>query len=113
MGKREALKDKPGYIASGASAEDTHDVEDMATALIRFDNGAVLSVEASFNLHIKKDTGNIQLFGTKGGSTLSPEFELFTEVNGYLADVSLVRPTSLSFDGLFEREICYFVDSII
>ena len=113
MGKREALKDKPGYIASGASEKDPHDVEDMATALIRFDNGAVLSVEASFNLHIKKDTGNIQLFGTKGGSTLSPEFELFTEVNGYLADLSLVRPTALSFDGLFDREIHYFVDSVI
>ncbi len=113
MGKREALKDKPGYIATGASEKDVHDVEDMATALIRFDNGAVLSVEASFNMHIKKDTGNIQLFGTNGGSTLSPEFELFTEVNGYLADLSLVRPTALSFDGLFEREIHYFVDSLI
>ena len=112
FGDRDALKDKPGYRAkSGLTG--VHNVEDLATALIRFDNGAVLSVEASFNLHIKKDVGNIQLFGTKGGAELSPEFELFTEVNGYLADVSLVRPTALSFSGLFENEINYFVDSVL
>ena len=112
FGDRDELKDKPGYRAkSGLTG--VHDVEDLATALIRFDNGSVLSVEASFNLHIKSDVGNIQLFGTKGGATLSPEFELFTEVNGYLADVSLTRPTALAFAGLFQNEINYFVDSIL
>ena len=85
----------------------------MATALIRFDNGAVLSVEASFNMHIKKDVGAIELFGTKGGIKLAPEFELYTEMNNYLADVNLHQPTALSFDGLFENEIDYFVESIL
>lgn len=113
FGKREGLKDKAFYIATGAGCKDVHDVEDMATALVRFDNGAVLSVEASFNLHIKEDVGNIQLFGTKGGAVLSPDFELFTETNGYLSNISLNRATALSFNGLFEREIHYFVDSIL
>ena len=112
FGDREGLKDKAGFNSS-AKSDMTHNVEDLATALVRFDNGAVLSVEASFNLHIKKSVGNIQLFGTKGGAELSPEFELFTEVNGYLADVSLNRSTALSFNGLFENEINYFVESLI
>ena len=112
MGKRENLKDNRDYdIRSNDDAP--HDVEDMATALIRFDNGAVLAVEASFNLHIGKGKNNIEMFGTKGGITLSPEFELYTEVNDYLANVSLDMPTALSFEGLFENEIDYFVESIM
>jgi predicted dehydrogenase len=106
------LKDKAAYnIRKGNETPFT--VEDMATALIRFDNGAVLSVEASFNLHIKKDTGTIELFGSKGGAKLSPEFELYTEMNNYLVDVNLNMPSALSFEGLFENEINYYVDSIL
>ena len=112
IGKRENLKDKAAYNIRGKGKE-PFDVEDMATALVRFDNGAVLSVEASFNLHIKKDTGTIELFGSKGGAKLSPEFELYTEMNDYLVDVNLNMPSALSFEGLFENEINYYVDSIL
>lgn len=112
IGERKALKDKAAYnIRKGNETPFT--VEDMATALIRFDNGAVLSVEASFNLHIKKDTGTIELFGSKGGAKLSPEFELYTEMNNYLVDVNLNMPSALSFEGLFENEINHYVDSIL
>ena len=112
IGERKALKDKAAYnIRKGGETPFT--VEDMATALIRFDNGAVLSVEASFNLHIKKDTGTIELFGSKGGAKLSPEFELYTEMNNYLVDVNLNMPSALSFEGLFENEINHYVDSIL
>ena len=48
-------------------------MEDMATAMVRYDNGAVLQVEASFSLNIEKDTGTIELFGTKAGAKLDPE----------------------------------------
>ncbi len=112
IGKRNNLKDKASYNIRG-KGEEIFDVEDMATALIRFDNGAVLSVEASFNLHIKKDTGTIELFGSKGGAKLSPEFELYTEMNNYLVDVNLNMPSALSFEGLFENEINYYVNSIL
>ncbi|MBP3592215.1 MAG: Gfo/Idh/MocA family oxidoreductase [Clostridia bacterium] len=112
IGERKYLRDKAAYSIRGKD-EDPFTVEDMATALIRFDNGAVLSVEASFNLHIKKDTGTIELFGSKGGAKLSPEFELYTEMNDYLVDVNLNMPSALSFEGLFENEINYYVDSIL
>ena len=38
----------------------------MATAMVRYDNGAVLQVEASFSLNLEKDTGTIELFGDQG-----------------------------------------------
>ena len=113
MGKRDHLKDNFTDFIAQEKANDPHNVEDLATALIRFDNGAVLQVEASFNLHTKNGANNIELFGKKGGVRLSPDFELYTEINNYLANVSLNKPSALSFDGLFENEIDYFVESLM
>ena len=111
MGARENLKDRAEYRASDDKMQ-VHDVEDLATALVRFDNGAILSVEASFNMHgVGKN--NIELYGTKGGVTLSPEFKLYIEINDYLANVTLDKPTALSFNGLFQNEINFFVESLL
>ena len=44
---------------------------------------------------------------------LSPDFELYTEINNYLANVTLNKPSALSFDGLFENEIDSFVESLM
>lgn len=114
LGDRRGLADNDkGYVASSTSTEDIFDVEDMATAMIRYDNGAVVAVEASFSLNLKKDEGKIQLFGTKAGAMLDPELELFTETNGYMSNVQLCTSTALSFDGLFANEINHYVDCII
>ncbi len=109
---RPTVKTGKGYNSVSAGADDICDVEDMATALIRFDNGFVLSVEASFSLNIKNDEGNIQFFGTKAGAKLDPQVEIFSEENGYLVNTSFNNNTSLSFDGLFCREINHFVDCV-
>ena len=62
LGNRANLKTTKGYLAADAKADTKEicDVEDLATALIRFDNGAVLSVEASFSLNIKHGRGEIE-----------------------------------------------------
>jgi predicted dehydrogenase len=109
---RKNIKGKQSYTSSSTSVNNICDVEDLATAMIRFDNGAVLSIEASFSLNIKKDEGKIELFGTKGGAKLDPELELYSEINDYLADTTLDAETSLSFDGLFANEINHFVSCI-
>ena len=44
---------------------------------------------------------------------LDPELEIYSEQNGYLTNITLNKPTALSFDGLFEKEINYFVNSLI
>ena len=112
LGDRRHIKDARGYSSTVVSKDDIFDVEDMATALIRFDNGAVLSVEASFSLNIEKDVGNIELFGTKAGCKLDPELTIFTDMNDYLANVKLAQSPALSFDGLFDNEINHFVECI-
>lgn len=86
-------------------------VEDLATAMIRFDNGAVLHVEASFNLNIKQGTGDIEFFGDKAGLSLTP-FELHTECNNRLADIAVHGDNGFDFDRDFKREIKNFVDAV-
>jgi predicted dehydrogenase len=113
------LLDRPGivkhpnaYRASSAKEGDICTVEDLASAMIRFDNGASLHIEAAFSLNLKKDEGKIELFGTKGGAKLDPELEMYTSAGRYLCDVNLNVPTALSFNGLFENEIRHFTDCI-
>lgn len=107
---RPDIKGGKGYNSVSAGENDICDVEDLASAMIRFDNGLVLSVEASFSLNIKEPKGDIEFFGTKAGAKLSPEVEIFTDEQGYLVNVSFDKDTSLSFDGLFAGEINHFVD---
>ncbi len=95
-----------------SSSEDPYTVEDFTTAMVKFDNGLTLSVEASFNLNIKNDVGNIELFGTNAGCRIDPEVELYTQLAGRFVNVSPASSTALSFNGLFEREIRGFVDAM-
>lgn len=102
-----------GYQSCSAGVQDICDVEDLASAIIRFDNGAVLNVEAAFSLNIKHDEGNIELFGTKAGAKLSPNVEIFTELNNRMVNITFDQPTALNFDGLFQKEIDNYVDVIL
>lgn len=103
----------PKYLSASATGNDVCDVEDLASAMIRFDNGEVLSVEAAFSLNLKNDTGTIELFGTKAGAKLSPELEIYTDINNYQSNISLVAPSALAFNDLFANEINHYIDCLI
>jgi predicted dehydrogenase len=106
---RKDVRTRPGYLSAGATSHDLCDVEDLAVAMIRYDNGAVVSVETSYSLNLRKPTGSIELFGTKAGAKLDPSLEVYGEWNGHMTNVTLETPTALSFDGLFENEISHFI----
>lgn len=107
LGARNNLKNVGGWRASDNG--EVFNVEDLALATIKFDNGAALSVEASFSLNIKNDTGSIELFGTKAGAKLDPGVEIYSEISDYLVDIVPSGDTALNFNGLFENEIAHFV----
>jgi len=60
-------------------------VEDLAIGQIRFENGAILSIEASFAAHIEKNEWNFTLMGEKGGTSWDPP-GLFRDDNGYMVN---------------------------
>ena len=110
---RPHIKGAKGYTSVSSGSQDICDVEDFTSAMVRYDNGSVLSIEASFSLNIKDDQGTIELFGEKAGVKLDPEVEFYTETNDYLTNISLNASSALSFDGLFNNEIDHYVDCII
>ncbi len=110
---RPNVKSAKSYTAADAGQNDVCDVEDLATAMIRFDNGALLTVETSFSLNIKAPRGEIELFGTQAGAKLNPQLEIFTEINDYMVNVNFSDDTALSFHGLFDNEINHFVDCVL
>ncbi|HWD41959.1 MAG TPA: Gfo/Idh/MocA family oxidoreductase [Fimbriimonas sp.] len=66
-------------------------VEDMAVGMIKFDNGAVVSLESSFMAN-GPDRFETQLFGTKSGAIVEPyastdAIKIYAEQNRQLMDV--------------------------
>lgn len=54
-------------------SEGTFDVDDFATAMIRFENGASVSLDVSWACHAAEhDRMDVQLYGTLAGATLNP-----------------------------------------
>ena len=108
LGARSELSD--GEWNAGAAAP-VFDVEDLAVAMIKFENGCVLNLEASFNLNSKVRENRVELFGDKAGLSIDP-FELYTVVNGHIADIAVLDRPNFDFRRDFRREVKSFVDSV-
>lgn len=112
IGNRANLKTDVEWKPYGAKDSDPFTVEDFGSALIRFDNGAVMLLETSYALNGESVTKR-EIYGDKGGIYLGDKLKLYTELNGYLADVT---PDTSCLKGgnnnIFTAEIRHFVDCI-
>jgi len=61
-------------------------VEDLATGLVRFENGATLSIEASFAIHYKDEWSSI-LMGEKAGASVFP-LEIYKDEAGTMVNIT-------------------------
>jgi predicted dehydrogenase len=61
----------------------TYTVEDLAVGMIRFDTGAMLTIESSFAAHIDKDIWNVTILGEKGGTNWESS-QIFSDRGGYM-----------------------------
>ena len=102
------LGDKPSNVVSVWPNWDhkTYTVEDMAVGMIRFDTGAMLTIEASFVAHIPEDVFNIQIFGTKGGAIWDGS-KIFTDFNNYMINAT---PPFIGNWDMWEYKMRHFVD---
>ncbi|MHB1001036.1 MAG: Gfo/Idh/MocA family protein [Armatimonadota bacterium] len=100
---------RPGLVGLFGKWDHTnYTVEDFATAMIRFDNGATMTIESSFAANIEKDVVNSTLLGTEGGCELNP-VKMFREERETLLDVS---PVFLPDVKWHQGEINDFIDAI-
>lgn len=88
-------------------------VEDLANAIIRFENGASLMVDVSFTLHAKEDMITVNLYGENGGIELEPELHVITErYNTILNAAPQIDNKSFDFVQAFQNEIDHFIASV-
>lgn len=87
----------------------TYTVEDFAVGYIRFENGAVMTVESMFAGHLgAEDEGTkFELVGTKGGGRTSPA-TLYYDKDGIMVDAT---PHFLPKINAFEVKVRNFVDA--
>lgn len=111
LGNRANIRNLSFYQAADYDAN-KNTVEDMANALIRFENGASLLVDVSFTLHAKQDETSVRLYGDKGGAELEPEISLIGEKFDTILNMTpQVDFKSLDFAGSFRNEVNHFIDS--
>ena len=97
----------------------TFDVEDLAAALIRFDNGATLVVEASWAANIQEaELMETRLLGTQAGllqKNLNEGYQfdahIFTERNGAQFDMHLHPPTTAAHSGMHDYAQAILTDT--
>lgn len=111
LGNRPHLHNSVGWKPENATDDDICDVEDFATALIRYDNGAVTFLETSYDIN-GEDIARRQLFGTKGGMDLTDGVKIYGEYNDYIADINVSTKHLKNSQDLFVAEMAHFVDCV-
>ena len=91
----------------------TYTVEDLAIGHIRFDNGAVIHIEASFAAHHQHNgTMDFQIMGTKGGARWESS-EINTDVNNYMMDMKPAYLAPNGFQEFFDFKLRNFADHVL
>lgn len=111
IGCRPDLKNQIKYHKDGLDT-DICDVEDFAVATIRFENGATLQIEASFDVNLPP-AASMVLAGTKGGFVEDEEKPiLYTDINGFLTTVNIDGSDYIYGGDSFAAEFQHFIDCI-
>lgn len=109
LGNRKNVENLSYYKAADYDP-DFNTVEDMANAVIRFENGASLVVDASFTLHAKEDELTVKLYGDKGSVEVEPQLLLVSEKHDTILNaVPQIDNLSFDFEKGFQSEIDHFV----
>lgn len=84
------------------------DVEDLASAHIRFKNGAVIALTISEAANVACETLTVKLLGTKAGAEISNPLKIFTSREGRPVDKLFPVPQT----SVFAAELKHFLECI-
>jgi len=93
--------------------QNTADVEDSSFAMIKFENNATLSLEASWSLHREDDLFYCNVYGTEGSSQINP-LKIYKRMHGTLVNVTpqkMEKPANM-FKRTYEYELAHFIRAI-
>ncbi|MNH82614.1 putative oxidoreductase YcjS [compost metagenome] len=113
LGNRSHIENYSFYQAADYDAS-LNTVEDMANALVRFENGASLLVDVSFSLHAKQNSAQVNIYGDKGGAEIEPELSIVTEKHNTIINIEpQISEPGFNFQEAFNNEINHFVDACL
>ncbi|MDY7011219.1 MAG: Gfo/Idh/MocA family oxidoreductase [Planctomycetota bacterium] len=105
----ETIGATPGHVGQfGRWDHKTYDVEDFAVALVRFADGATMSIESSFCVNLDRDVFGCHIVGDKGGVGIDP-LRVQLEMGGHLMDCT---PIHIPENRMYNEEIAAFVDAV-
>jgi len=88
------------------------EVEDSATAFLRLESGATLTLELTWGLLMEKDFAYLNLFGSGGAALLNP-FRVHKGMHGTLVNVTPTLETSRNqYRQSLEAQIQHFADAL-
>jgi predicted dehydrogenase len=90
----------------------TYTVEDLAVGMIRFETGAMLTIEASFAAHIEKDVMGFNLMGTKAGGNWDPP-AIFTDRGRHMVNETPAWLASSGWGAVWPHKMRNFVDHVL
>ncbi|MCJ8009923.1 Gfo/Idh/MocA family protein [Lederbergia wuyishanensis] len=110
LGNRSNIQNLSFYKAADYDPN-VNTVEDMANALVRFENGASIFVDVSFTAHAKKDEISLKLYGDKGGAEVDPNLVIMSEKHDTILNTEpQVDPISADYAVPFQNEINHFIE---
>lgn len=111
LGNRANITTMPRYQVSDYDPT-KNTVEDMANAVIRFENGASLLLDCSYSLHATKDSIGVSVYGDKGGADVEPDLHIATEMHDSVVNIApQLASGSFELTKAFANEIANFVDA--
>jgi predicted dehydrogenase len=88
------------------------EVEDSATAFLRLEDGATLTLELTWGLLMEKDFAYVNLFGSGGAALLNP-FRVHKGMHGALVNVTPTQDTSRNqYKHSIESQLTHFADAL-
>jgi predicted dehydrogenase len=88
------------------------EVEDSATAFLRLQGGATLTLELTWGLLMEKDFAYVNLFGATGAALLNP-FRIHKGMHGTLVNVTPTMDTSRNqYKQSIEAQIVHFAEAL-
>ncbi len=113
LGNRSNIENYDFYKAADYDAS-LNTVEDMANAMIRFENGASLLVDVSFSLHARDNSAQVNIYGERGGAEIEPVLSIVTERHNTIINIDpQISTPGFDFQGSFNNEIAHFIDSCL
>lgn len=88
------------------------EVEDSATALLRLESGATLTLELTWGLLMEKDFAYLNLFGSGGAALLNP-FRVHKAMHGSLVNVTPTLETARNqYKQAIEAQMAHFSEAL-